>query len=160
MQLMPWKRQHGTERGLTLRDAMNQLFDESFWDPTGFLPDSSLFPAQHERQFLPKFDVAETEKELQIVAEVPGYDPKNVHVRMENGILTIEGTMEEDKEEKHKKWYRRETSRGNFLRQVSLPQGVSEKDVRCTMKHGKLTIAVQKSKEVQSQAKTLQITTE
>jgi HSP20 family protein len=104
--------------------------------------------------------VSETDKELQIVADVPGYDPKDVNVRIDNGVLTIEGKMEEDKEEKNKKWYRRETSRGNFMRQLSLPQGVSDKDVKCKMKNGKLTISVQKPKEIESHGKTLQIESE
>jgi HSP20 family protein len=160
MQLMPWKRQDGVERGVTLRDAMNQLFDESFWDPMHFFSDNALMPAQRQWQFLPSFDVSETDKELQIVADVPGYDPKDVNVRIDNGVLTIEGKMEEDKEEKNKKWYRRETSRGNFMRQLSLPQGISDKDVKCKMKNGKLTISVQKPKEIESQGKTLQIESE
>lgn len=162
MQLMPWKRQDGLERGVTLRDAMNQLFDESFWDPMRFFSEGSLFPASTHRQwqFMPSFDVSETEKELQIVADVPGYDPKDVNVRIDNGVLTIEGKMEEDKEEKHKKWYRRETARGNFMRQLSMPQGVGDKDVKCKMKNGKLTITVQKPKEIESQGKTLHIESE
>ncbi len=160
MQLMPWKRNDAVERGVTLRDAMNQLFDESFWDPMRFFSDQSLFTTERKWQFLPSFDIAETDKELHIVADVPGYDPKNVHVKIDNGILTIEGTMEEDKEEKNKKWHRRETSRGNFMRQVSLPQGVSDKDVKCKLKNGKLTISVQKPKEIQSQGKMLQIESE
>lgn len=163
MQLMPWKqqRQDGSQQSMTLRDAMNQLFDESFWDPMRFFSEGSMFPATTQRwQFLPSFDVSETEKELQIVADVPGYDPEDVNVRIDNGMLIVEGKMEEDKEEKNKKWYRRETARGNFFRQLSLPQGITDKDVKCKMKNGKLTVSIQKPQEIHSQGKTLKIESE
>ncbi len=158
MQITPWKRQQNAERGLTLRDAMNQLFDESFWDPMGFLSDRS--PAQRQWQFLPSFDVAETDKELHVVVDVPGYDPQNVSVRIDKGILCIEGSMEEDAEEKNKRWHRRETARGSFMRQLSLPQGIRDDQVKCKMKHGKLTIIIQKPKEMESSGKALQIDSE
>ncbi len=163
MQLMPWRqqRQDGSQQAVTLRDAMNQLFDESFWDPMHFFSEaSSLLPTTGSRQFLPSFDVSETDREVQIVADIPGYDPKNVSVNLENGVLTIQGKMEEDKEEKGKKWYRREAARGSFMRQLSVPQGVDEKNVKCRLKNGKLTIAVQKPQEIQSQGRTLKIDTE
>jgi len=141
---------------------MNQLFDESFWDPMRFFSDtSSLLPsATREWQFLPSFDVSETDKELQVVADVPGYDPKNVNVHLENGVLTIEGKMEEDKEEKGKRWYRREASRGNFVRQLSVPQSIEEKDIKCKMKNGKLTVTIQKRDQALQGGKTLKIETE
>ncbi len=163
MQIIPRRQQQSGsgQQALTLRDAMNQLFDESFWDPMRFFSEGSLLPdVKRQLQFLPSFDVSETEKEIQIVADVPGYDPKDVHVRIDNGVLTIEGKMEEEKEEKHKKWYRREASRGNFMRQLSLPQGVDEKHVKCKMKNGKLTIAVEKPQEIETQGKALRIDTD
>lgn len=162
MQLMPWKqqRQDGSQRAMTLRDAMNQLFDESFWDPMSFFSNSSSLLPSVSRQFLPSFDMSETDKEIQIVADVPGYDPKNVSVNLENGVLTIQGKMEEDREDKGKKWYRREASHGSFFQQISVPQGLAEKDVKCKMKNGKLTISIAKPVDVQTSGKTLKIDTE
>lgn len=164
MQLLPRKQQPSGSgpQSLTLRDAMNQLFDESFWDPMRFLSEGTSLPAiaQEQWQFFPSFDISETDKHLQIIADVPGYDPANVSVNLENGVLTIQGTMEEEKEEKGKKWYRREASRGNFFRQLSLPQGIDEKSVKCKMRNGKLMITVSKPSEVKPSGKTLQIETE
>jgi len=161
MQLIPRKqqRQDASSQAVTLRDAMNQLFEESFWDPFRLLSGPSMLTAM-SKQFLPNIDISETEKELHIVADVPGYDPKNVAVNVENGFLTIEGTMEEEKEEKNKKWYRRETAHGNFFQQVALPQGVSENDVKCKMKNGKLSIVVRKPQGEQTKKKSLTIDVE
>jgi HSP20 family protein len=68
--------------------------------------------------------------------------------------------MEEQKEEKDKKWYRKEASRGSFYQQVTLPQGIDEKNVKCKMKNGKLTITVPKMTESKPQGRTLSIETE
>jgi HSP20 family protein len=164
MQLIPRKQQRQTGSGsqaLTLRDAMNQIFDESFWDPIRFFSEGSPLTSMTQQwQFLPSFDIAETDKELQVVADVPGYDSKDVNVNLENGVLTIEGKMEEQKEEKDKRWYRKEASHGNFYQQVTLPQGIDEKNVKCKMKNGKLTITIPKTQGSKPQGRTLTIETE
>lgn len=150
MQIMPWKqhRHDSVQRGVTLRDAMNQLFDESFWDPMRLFSDSVFSPALtgHSFQFFPSFDIAETKNELQIIADVPGYDPKNIKVHIDNGVLTIEGTMEEHHEEKDNDthWYCKQAARGNFVKRFSLPDGVTESSTSCKLKNGKLSITIQK----------------
>lgn len=147
---MPWKqhRHDNVQRGVTLRDAMNQLFDESFWDPMRLFSDATFPPSlrDHSFQFLPSFDIAESKKELQIIADVPGYDPKNINVHIDNGILSIEGTMEEEHEEKNNEthWYCKQAARGNFVKHFSLPEGVNESSVSCKLKNGKLSITIQK----------------
>lgn len=162
MQLVPWRqhRQTGSRQAMTLRDAVNQLFDESFWDPMRLFADTASLVPSASREFLPSFDVAETDKEIQVVADVPGYDPKHVKVSLDNGVLTIQGTMEEDKEEKNKKWYRREASRGSFLQQLSVPQGIDPSSVKCRLKNGKLTILLPKPADTASGGKALKIETE
>ncbi len=164
MQIIPRKQQQQMSSGsqaLTLRDAMNQLFDESFWDPMHFFSESSLLPTRSQQwQFLPSFDIAETEKEIQVVADVPGYDAKDVSVNLENGVLSVEGKMEEQKEEQDKRWYRREASHGSFRQKVTLPQGIDENNVKCKMKNGKLTVTIPKTHESKPQGRTLTIESE
>lgn len=161
MQLVPRRQQRQSGFGsqtLTLRDAMNQLFDESLWDPMRFFSETSLLPAILQQwQFLPSLDVSETDKQLDIVADIPGYDSKNVRVTLENRVLTIEGKMEEQKEEKDKKWHRKEASRGSFYQQVGLPQGIDEKSVKCKMKNGKLMITILKKHESKPKGNVLTI---
>lgn len=151
MQLLPWKQQRpdGPRGAMTLRDAVNQLFDESLWDPFGMLRGGPLdaFAGDtflHAQTFVPSIDVSETDSEIRIVADVPGYDPKKVTVEIDDGVLTIGGTMENEREEKDTRWHRREASRGSFMRRMSLPSGVTDKDVSCALKNGKLTVTVMK----------------
>ncbi len=152
MQLMPWinGRQETSPRAITLRDAMNQLFDESFWEPM------RLF-REHGPLAVPGVDIAETDQELQIAADLPGYDPKDVAVRLEGDSLVIEGRMEQEKEEKGKTWHRRETTQGNFYRRLTLPSGIQEKDIACRLKNGKLTVTIQKREIGTATSKTLPI---
>lgn len=168
MQLLPWKQQRpdGPRGAMTLRDAVNQLFDESFWDPFSMLRSGPLDAFGDDsllrtNAFVPSIDVSETDREIHIVADVPGFDPKNVHVTIDDGILSIDGTMEEEREEKDTRWHRREAARGSFVRRISLPAGVTDKDVSCVLKNGKLTVAVKKPEKMnESGTKSLPIRTE
>ena len=168
MQLMPWKQQRpdGSRGAMTLRDAVNQLFDESFWDPFSMLRGGPLDAFGGEsllraQAFVPSIDVSETDREIRIVADVPGFDPKKVTVELDDGVLSIAGTMEEEHEEKDTRWHRREASRGSFVRRMSLPAGVTNKDVSCVMKNGKLTVTVAKPEQAKgSGATSLPIRTE
>lgn len=168
MQLMPWKQQQsdGPRGAMTLRDAVNQLFDESLWDPFGMLRGGPLDvfagdALSRAHAFVPSVDVSETDSEIRIVADLPGYEPKNVNVEIDDGVLSIGGTMHDDREEKNVRWHMREASRGSFVRRMSLPAGVTEKDVSCVMKNGKLTVSIHKTESVRaSGAKSLPIRSE
>jgi len=157
MQLMPWKQQRpdAAQGAMTLRDAVNNMFDESFWDPFRLFDGGLLPSVARDARMFPSFDVAETEKEYRIIADVPGYDPADLSVQFADGVLTVRGTMQEEQKE-GASWQRRH---GSFVRQVRLPQGVSEKDVHCRMKNGQLCIDVRKPEQL-SRGTTLPIATE
>lgn len=140
-QMVPWRR----------KSVVPRPFDELFWDP--FLAFSDF--DRRTNAFVPSTDIAETDKEIIVSADVPGYDPKQIEVSMENGLLTISGKMQEESEEKGKRWRRRETASGNFMVQFSMPQGVDEDGVKCRTQHGRLTVTIPKS--AKSQKRTLQV---
>jgi HSP20 family protein len=50
----------------------------------------------------PAVDLVEQEKAFELTAELPGLDEKNVEIKVANGVLTIKGEKQEDKEEKNK----------------------------------------------------------
>jgi len=97
--------------------------------------------------FLPKIDLCETEKEVQVVADLPGYDKENIEVTVEDGLLTISGTMHQEQEEQERKYYCKQCSSGSFCRQISLPATAEEAKAECAMKNGKLTVTIPKRKE-------------
>ncbi len=140
-QMVPWRR----------KSVVPRPFDELFWDPFMAFADMD----RRSSAFVPATDIAETEKDIIVTADAPGYDPKQIEVSLENGLLTISGKMQEEAEEKGKRWRRRETASGNFLVQFSMPQGVDEEKVTCRTKNGRLTVTIPKS--AKSQKRTLQV---
>jgi HSP20 family protein len=135
----------GEERPLTLRDAMNRLFEESFWDPFGHMSVFQPFSGAVQK-FAPSVDISEDEKEMKIVANIPGYDPKNVKVELEKGHLIIQGETEEEKEDRDKRYFRRERACGQFYREIALPPYVDVQHAKCRMKNGTLTVTMPKEK--------------
>jgi len=105
----------------------------------------------------PAVDVAETEKEFQITAELPGIDEKNLDVTVSNGVLTIKGEKQEEKEEKKKDYYMRERSFGSFERTFQVPDGVDSDKIEAGFKKGVLTVTLPKSAEAQKSEKKIAV---
>ena len=141
------------------RREMDRLFD----DFTGGLFGRSLFdpmPFRHtEAAFrtMPAVDVAETDKAYEIKAELPGLDEKNIEVKVANGVLSIKGEKQEEKEEKEKDYYRRERSFGSFERSFQLPDNIEDDKIEATFKNGVLSVMLPKSAEAQQQAKKIEV---
>lgn len=125
---------------MSLRDAMNRLFDESFWDP--FDQSHSLVP--WDRTF-PKLDISETDKEVKISANVPGVDPDDIEVEIDENSVRISGTMDKEEKEEDEKFYSYEREYGEFHREFSLPSEVDTDKVEADVKDGVLTITVPKT---------------
>lgn len=92
------------------------------------------------------------EKDNNIIAEMnlPGINPDNIEVSVEDNYLKISGSREESKEEKKKHYYSKEIRRGSFERVVRLPSSVQRDKVLAEFKNGELTITLPKSKETNS----------
>jgi HSP20 family protein len=141
------------------RREMDRLFD----DFGGGLFGGSLFDAlpfrRTETAFrtMPVVDVAETDKAYEIKAELPGLDEKNIEVKVVNGVLSIKGEKQEEKEEKEKDYYRRERSFGSFERSFQLPDDIEADKIEATFKNGLLSVTLPKSAAAQQQAKKINV---
>jgi HSP20 family protein len=93
----------------------------------------------------PRVDISETPEEFQIKAELPDVKKEDVTVRVDNGILRIEGERKQEKEEKTKKFHRIERSYGTFLRSFTLPDNVQGERVAAEFKDGLLHVRLPKS---------------
>jgi len=69
-------------------------------------------------------DIVEKDKVYELTADVPGFDEKNIEVKVANGSLSIRGERESDEEEKQKDYCLREREFGSFERSFPLPEGV------------------------------------
>lgn len=125
----------------SLRDAMERLFDESFWSPFG-LAESSF--GRDMTTFAPRVDVSETETEVKVRADVPGIDPDNVDIEITEDSLALSGSVERSNEEKGENFYRVERQEGEFSRQFMLPSKVDPDSVEAKAKNGTITISLKK----------------
>lgn len=100
----------------------------------------------------PSVDISETDKEFVIKAEIPGVKKEDVKVTVENGMLTIKGERNMEKEEKGKKFHRIERSYGSFVRSFRIPDGVDESKVKAEFKDGVMNVALPKSEKAKSKA--------
>jgi HSP20 family protein len=105
----------------------------------------------------PAIDVAESEKEYKITAELPGMDEKDIEVNFADGMLTIKGEKREKKEEKKKDYYLSERRYGSFSRALRLPTGVDESKIDASAKDGVLTVTLPKTAEAQKKQKKIEI---
>jgi len=98
--------------------------------------------------WMPRVDIAETDKAFVIKMEIPEVDKKDVKVAVENGVLSIRGERKQEKEEKGKLYHRTERFYGRFERAFTLPENVDEKHVDATFKDGMLTVELPKQGEL------------
>jgi HSP20 family protein len=96
-------------------------------------------------EWAPVVDISEDEKSYVIKAELPEVKKEDVHVTVENGVLTLSGERKFEKEEKGRKHHRIERSYGTFVRSFALPDNIDATKVNATYKDGLLTVSVAKS---------------
>jgi HSP20 family protein len=90
-------------------------------------------------------DLTESPDALMARVEIPGIDPKDVQVTLENEILTVKGEKREEIDEKKERFLRTERSYGAFIRTMKLPIAVDGARVVATFKNGLLEIVMPKA---------------
>lgn len=95
----------------------------------------------------PDVDVIEEEGAYVVKADIPGIAKEDVHVEVENGMLTIRGEKKEEKEEKGKTFYRQERVYGSFSRSFHLPETADVDAIKAVHKDGLLELTIPKKEE-------------
>lgn len=111
---------------------MRGLGEESLAETTGWAP---------------RVNVSETDDKYLITAELPAVSKDDVHVRMENGNLTIEGERKQREEEKRGRVHRVESYYGHFFRRFQMPEDADAKKIDAKFDNGMLEISIPKSEE-------------
>ena len=99
------------------------------------------------RDWTPRVDISETDKEFIIKAELPEVNKEDVKVTVANGVLSISGERKQEKEEEGKKFHRIERYYGSFTRSFTLPDNVDETKVDASYKDGMLNLKIEKTGE-------------
>lgn len=104
---------------------------------------------------MPSMDVTETDKEIEITAELPGLEEKDVQINIADNILTIRGEKKAEKEQKDKNYRLVERSYGSFERTLELPEGVNADAIKASISKGLLKVTV--PKPAPTQAKKIEV---
>ena len=121
-----------------LQDRMSRLFQD--FAPRG---EQDLTTGN----FVPPVDIYEDEHSVTLKVEVPGLDPKDVDVQVENHTLTIKGERKFEKEEKEENFHRIERRYGSFIRSFALPTTVDTDSVKADYENGVLKVQLAKRAE-------------
>jgi len=104
----------------------------------------------------PKVDILDHDNNIEVQAALPGVKKEDLDVSVTNQAITIRtSTKQEKKEEEKGKYFRREISRGEFQRTLSLPDNVNGEQAKASFKDGILTVTIPKSEK--NKRKTIEI---
>ncbi len=143
---MKWgisKRGKDSEHTVDLfRKNFNSLFDDFF---------STSPTALFDSDWLPTVDVEENDREINVKAELPGLEEKEVNVILDRNVLTISGEKKEerDEEDREKKYVLSERRFGSFSRSITLPEGIKTDEIRAKFKKGVLNIRIPRDEKKQ-----------
>ena len=118
-----------------LRREIDKLFDEAMTN------------GGRGMSWAPVVDIQEDEREIAIVAELPGLGPDQVEVTCENGVLNIRGEKSAERKEndQSRRYHLVERTYGTFSRSFQLPQGLDESKIEASFDNGVLTVHVPKA---------------
>lgn len=123
---------------MTLRDAMDRLFDDAFTRPLSLRDGWSV----------PAIDMYQTDDEIVVKASLPGFKADEVQINITGEMLSLKGEMKREEEKKEKAWHIREQRWGSFERSVALPTDVVADKAKADFESGVLTITLPKAEEV------------
>lgn len=131
--LSPWNRLG------VLEDDLNRI-----WDIT-----IGRTPEDRVENWLPAIDVKENEKEITVVADVPGLEKENLTITVHEGVLTVRGERKQEEEVREENYHRVERTYGTFERRIGLPAEVDGETVKATFRNGVLKIVLPKTERAQ-----------
>jgi HSP20 family protein len=132
----------------TLQREIDWLFDR-------FNRGFPTFLGNSVNGLVPSMDVTETDKEIEITAELPGLEEKDVQINVSNDVLSIRGEKKAEKEEKDKNYRLVERSYGSFERTLELPEGVNADAITANISKGVLKVTI--PKPAPAQAKKIEV---
>ena len=92
----------------------------------------------------PSVDITEDDKAFTLHADIPGVDPKDIDISMENGVLTIKGERHTENVEEKENYRRVERQSGQFYRRFTLPDSADADKIEAKSAHGVITITIPK----------------
>lgn len=135
---------------VSLRDAVNRLFEDSFIRPGAWpLPfDGGSFSVPA--------DVIETKDNIVVKMSAPGVKPEDIDISVVGETLAIKGEMKSEEQFEEGSYIRKERRFGSFQRVFSLPTSVASEKAKAEFENGVLTLTLPKAEE--AKPKSIRIT--
>lgn len=124
---------------MTLREAMDRLFDDAFTRPLSL---------NNGNWSVPAVDMYQTDNEVVVKAALPGIKADDVQINVTGEVLTLKGETKHEEEKKEKAYHLREQRWGAFERSIVLPTEVVADKAKADFENGVLTITLPKAEEV------------
>ncbi|MBE0682853.1 MAG: Hsp20/alpha crystallin family protein [Anaerolineales bacterium] len=131
---------------MTLREAMDRLFDDAFTRPLSLAGNTWSVPA---------VDMFQTDNEVVVKVALPGIKAEEVQINVTGEVLTIKGEVKQKEEAKEKAYHIREQRWGAFERALVLPTEVVADKAKADFENGILTITLPKAEEVKPKSITI-----
>jgi HSP20 family protein len=135
---------------LSLQERMNRMFDESY---RGRGTEDWMGGA-----WAPAVDIYEQNGNIVLQAELPGLDPKDVDVRVENNVLTLRGQRKLEDSVNKDNYHRVERSYGSFTRSFTLPSQVDTANIQANYKDGVLRLTLPTREEAKPKQIAINVT--
>lgn len=126
---------------LSMQEKMNKIFDDSFKTTGG--------------DWAPAVDIIESEKDIIIIAEIPGVSEEEMEIQVSEGVLSLRGEKKFPDDKQNDSYYRLERSYGKFYRSFAIPISIDPANVKASIKDGVLKIVL--SKRVEEKPKTIKV---
>ena len=123
---------------------LNSILDGSY--RTLMADDSKV----ESSRWIPAVDIKEEVDRFVLVIDIPGVNPNEVDISMENNVLTLKGLREDNTKEDKGGFHRVERIKGSFYRRFTLPDTADSEQVLAKSQHGVLEVIIGKKKAVQA----------
>ena len=125
----------------SLQNDMNRLFNTFFDAPTAANGGGA------SGRWIPAMDLVETDEHFVLKADLPGLSDEDVHIDVEDNVLTVSGERKSEHEDKREGYVRVERSYGSFRRSLTLPEGVDADAVSASFDRGVLEVRIPKPEQ-------------
>lgn len=95
----------------------------------------------------PQVDITENENSYMLKADLPGVDKNEISIKIEKGVLSIDGEKKVEKKQQNNKYYYYERDYGKFKRSFLLPEGTDTEKIEANMSNGVLNMTIPKAQK-------------
>ena len=148
--LIPSRRRRGDVPNVF--DEMEDVF-QRMWKGS-MLHDLML---ETDKEWSPRLDVSETDTAIEVIADLPGLEKKDIEISLDDDVLVIKGERKEEHKETDKHIHKMERRYGSFYRAVRLPAEVKSNEIDASFKNGELKITLPKSEEARKRITNIQV---